>query len=121
MYLTSSSESEGFTKEDLETPPIICTTQPGEMGINIDDTDQGHTGVTGINSTLSTGEMGINIDDTDQGHTGVTGINSTLSMQLNTTACVSGIKDDIQNDESMDTDSCASSHHLTSMDLQRRI
>ena len=133
LCLTSSSEFEGFTKEDLETPSIRHTTQhsaiciniddtdhtsmtginntlpTSEMGININDTDQCHTSVTGINSTLPAVEISINIDDTDQGHIDVPGINSMLSSQLNITACVSGIMDDIQNDESVDTDLYASS------------
>ena len=135
LCLTSSSKFEGFTKEDLETPSIRCRTQQSVIGINIDDTDHGHTSVTGINNMLSMGEMGLNIDGTDQCHTSVTGINSTLSVvetginindtdlgrkdvsginstlssQLNITASVSGIMEDVQNDGSLDTDFCASS------------
>ena len=55
LYLTSSSEFEGFTKEDLETPLTRCTNQQSVIGINIDDTDHNHTSAksaTGINNTL---------------------------------------------------------------------
>ena len=78
LHLTSSSESEGFTKEDLEISLTKCTNQQCVIGSNKNeyDTEDDHVSVksaTGINKTPLC-EMGLNIDNTD---TGMIGVNST--------------------------------------------
>ena len=75
LHLTSSSEFEGFTKEDLEILLTKCANQQCVIGSNESeyDTEDDHVSVKsvmGINQSPLC-EMGLNIDNMDTGLMGV--------------------------------------------------
>ena len=103
LHLTSSSEFEGFTKEDLEILLTKCANQQCVIGSNENeyDTEDDHVSVKSVMGTNKTPlcEMGLNIDNTD---TGMMGVNSTPPTADNT--CPNN-----DNAEHCNIDNCASS------------